>query len=449
MLNRTTQRGEVIRDLGDGLIVRRATPSDAEVLVEFDSHVHSDEGWDEPDESIGLWVSDLLDRPHPTLDVGDFTVVEDTSTGDLVSSQCLIPQAWSYGGIPFSVGKPELIGTHPDYRMRGLTRVQLEIIHEWCAQRNLGVQVIYGIPWFYRRFGYEMALDLDGGRTAYRGIMPKLDDGREEPYRARSAKRRDLPFIADLYDSGRQRNLVSCVRNQALWRYELEGRTAGSYARKELFVIETTAGEPVGFLACSDRLWHGTLGVGALEIKPGVSWLQVVPTALRYLTSVGEGYGVRDARNGFESINLNLGTDHPAYAVASEWLPRVRQPYAWYVRVPDVPAFLSCISPVLERRLAQSPAVGHSGELKISFYESGVRVALENGRVTTVGSWQPADGDRGGVRFPGLTFLQLLFGYRSLEELDYAFADCSVSQESRPLIEALFPKHPSNVWSIA
>jgi hypothetical protein len=47
-------------------------------------------------------------------------------------------------------------------------------------------------------------------------------------------------------------------------------------------------------------------------------------------------------------------------------------------------------------------------------------------------------------------FLQLLFGYRSLEELEYAFADCySETPEAAVLLNVLFPKQASNVWPLA
>ena len=51
---------------------------------------------------------------------------------------------------------------------------------------------------------------------------------------------------------------------------------------------------------------------------------------------------------------------------------------------------------------------------------------------------------------PDLVFLQLLFGYRSLEELEYAFADCRVeNDEARALLTALFPRQTSNVWGLS
>jgi len=42
---------------------------------------------------------------------GDFLLVEDVRTGAIASSLCLIAQTWSYAGIPFGVGMPELVGS--------------------------------------------------------------------------------------------------------------------------------------------------------------------------------------------------------------------------------------------------------------------------------------------------------------------------------------------------
>jgi len=39
-------------------------------------------------------------------------------------------------------------------------------------------------------------------------------------------------------------------------------------------------------------------------------------------------------------------------------LPDERKPYAWYIRVPDLPAFIRRIKPVLEKRLALSEEQG-------------------------------------------------------------------------------------------
>ncbi len=56
-----------VQDLGDDLILRCATPADAEALVDFNARVHSDAGWDSPDPGVAAWVRDLHDRVAPHL----------------------------------------------------------------------------------------------------------------------------------------------------------------------------------------------------------------------------------------------------------------------------------------------------------------------------------------------------------------------------------------------
>ena len=107
------------RDLGDGLVLRWATSDDAEELAQFNLAMHSDNP-DEPEMGLYYWVLDLMRGDHPTTKAGDFTVVVDTNDGDrIISSLNLISQTWAYDGIPFGVGRPELVATHPAYRRRG------------------------------------------------------------------------------------------------------------------------------------------------------------------------------------------------------------------------------------------------------------------------------------------------------------------------------------------
>ena len=443
----------IIRELGDGLILRRSSAADADKLVEFNGNLHREPGGEGPEEYVAAWVGDLMSGDHPTFDVGDFTIVEDTATGAIVSSLCLISQTWSYGGIRFGVGRPELVGTLPEYRNRGLIRAQFDVIHGWSAGRGERMQVITGIPWFYRQFGYEMAVTLGGRRMGYKSQVPKLKDGEEEPYRIRPATEADLPFIARLYEQGSSRYPLACVWDDVLWQYELAGRNEKDVNRRAMAVIETPQGKPVGFLAHSPRLWDGQVIVEFYELESGLSWLAVSPSVVRYLWALGEEWAAQDPKREMESFGFRLGAEHPVYQVFANRLPHTAGPYAWYVRVPDLLGFLRHVAPVLERRLENSLLVGHSGEIKIGFYRSGLRLVFEAGRLAGVEPWQPTtegEDDPGDAGFPDLTFLQLLLGYRSMEDLDYAFADCWASRNlARPLFDALFPRCHSNIWPVS
>ena len=445
----STQTKNIIRDLGDGLILRRSSAADADVLADFCSRIHSDAGFDQPDLYIAAWTRDLLTRPHPTFSPDDFTVVEETATGRIVSTLNLISQTWSYEGIQFGVGRPELVGTLPEFRKRGLVRLQFDEIHKWSAERGELVQVITGIPFYYRQFGYEMAIDLDGRRLGHEANVPKLKDGEQEPYHVRVATEADAPAIAEIYNEIRKRYMVVCERTPELFRYDISRQDIdGAYM--VTCMIEDRNGNIVGSLKHVSHVANGSLNMFYYELKPGISWLDVTPSIIRYLWNTGQEFAKRDGKI-FTSFGFALGEQHPAYDAVRHRLPDVRGSYAWYIRVPDLPGFLNHIKPVLEQRLAESIAAGISREIKISFYRAGLRLVIEQGKITTIEPWSPGSpSDEGNIAFPNLTFLQLVFGYRSYEELHYAFPDCWCdNEEVRVLLTVMFPKKTSNIYPVA
>lgn len=440
------QEKTILRDLGNGLVLRRSSPEDAEALAEFNGRIHADDEVDK--QCLSAWTHDLLTRPHPTFRPDDFTVVEEVATGRIVSTMNLISQTWSYEGIKFGVGRPELVGTLPEYRNRGLVRLQFEEVHKWSAERGERVQAITGIPFYYRQFGYEMALDLDGRRFGYESQVPKLKEGEAEPYRIRPAQETDLRLIEELYEQTKKRSMVSCERTPELFRYELLGRSEENICYAN-YIVEDGAGESIGFFRQPGYNHHSSIAATRYELKPGVSWLDVTPSVVRHLWSKGQEYAKRDGGE-CNSFGFALGASHPAYDALGSRLPKVHDPYAWYLRVPDLPGFLHHITPVLERRLAESIAVNHSREMRLSFYRTGLRVRIERGKIAVLESWQPTPKEEGDAAFPGLTFLQVLFGYRSFQELHYAFADCWCdSEEVRTLLDILFPKKLSQVYPVA
>jgi hypothetical protein len=444
------QTNDLIKDLGGGLILRRGVPTDGEQLSAFNARIHMEEESVQPDQRISEWTNDLISRPHPTTNAADFTIVEDINSGQIVSSLVLISQTWSYAGIDIQVGRPELVGTNPAYRECGLVRAQFETIHEWSADRGELMQGITGIPYYYRQFGYEMGLELGGGRSGFIQQIPKLEG--DEPFSLRQAEHSDILFLVGLSSESNQRYLVRCVRDENVWRYELSGRSPQNVNKSVIKIIESKTDGALGFITHPPYRWGGMMAVTGYEITPGVSWASVTPTVMRYLKSVGKEYPPEYGKEKeLETYGFWLGSSHPVYDVIPDKLPKTKDPYAWFLRVPDLPKFLQQIAPQLEARLDASPLVGHNGEIKITFYRSGLRLVFENGRIAVVEDWKPEpDRYSGNAGFPDLTFLQLVFGYRSLSELKYAFADCwSKGDQTGVLLDILFPKMASSVWPIS
>jgi hypothetical protein len=141
-----------------------------------------------------------------------------------------------------------------------------------------------------------------------------------------------------------------------------------------------------------------------------VSWLAVTPTVLRALRASADAY----AQNGDPPI-ATVGFDwaeHPVYQVAASRFPRRDTSFFFQIRIADLADFLRHVASVLERQLASSPVVGHTGELNLNFFRTGLRLTLADGLLSAVERWRPTTEDRGHAGFPDLTFLQLLLGTR-------------------------------------
>ncbi|MCP4357465.1 MAG: GNAT family N-acetyltransferase [Chloroflexi bacterium] len=435
------------RDLGDGLILRWATVDDVEALAEFNLRIHTDDP-NEPELFLKHWTRELMQGQHPTTNANDFTVVVDENEGGkIVSSMNLISQRWAYDGVDFGVGRPELVGTDENYRRRGLVRAQFEAIHAISAARGELVQAITGIPWYYRQFGYEMGVDLGGSRNYY--LLPsrlkKSQEKTDEPFKIRPAEVTDIQVLRELYARFCADSLLSRVRDETLWQWELfQSNRDTPYARQVHMI--TSADDPAIIGYIEYNRWRTTCYLREIAVQPGHSLRAVALFALRYLERLA-GEGNEQDNIPLERISLELGSDHPVYEALVWELEKQNLPYGWFLRVLDVPAFLQHIKSVLERRLAESVMAGHTGKTRLNFYRSFWELVWENGRLSHITPYQPKSFQDGDAYFPELTFLQLLFGHRSLKELRHSFVDCRVRNgDTAVLLNILFPKRPS--WVI-
>jgi hypothetical protein len=431
----------ITRKLDDGLLLRPATRSDAEELAEFNDSMHAEPG--EPARLIADWTLDLMTVEHPTFVADrDVTVVEDTATGRIVSALFLIPQVWSYAGIETLIGQPELIATHPDYRRRGLIREQFDVIHAHSDPDHLW-QYISGIPWYYRQFGYSYALDFVPSALWW---FKDADPAGPPGYALRPAVAADIAFLAEVEAAATRRALLTAVRGADGWAVELR-RRPGSLPSCEVHVLEHTVdGDtmPIGYVVNLSWRHFERVSVIAFELVPGRSWLE--PTAA-VLAALRERARVHAAKP--KAVRLVLAPEHPAVRCAATRLSRgPGSSYGFYVRVPDVVRLLETITPVLEARLAESPGAGHTGRLAIDLYRYGLALSVTDGRITAI-ERVPSSPDGADVALPVEAFLTVVFGGRSLVQVDREVADCQIQSDAGALlVDVLFPRMALGPWEM-
>lgn len=442
------------QELGNGLTLRWSTAEDTEKIADLMSIVWRGGADRPPNPRIQDQIRLHMRGDFPWMRPTDVVLVEDGQKAErpVVACGALWRKQWVYGDIPFAVGQPESIATHPDYRNRGLVRAIMGLLHARSEAESHLVQLISGIPNFYRQFGYEYALDLGGKRVTYLALIPKRAEQACEPYRLRPATIADIGLMAEL-DQRRQRTKAIWPQvTEDAWRYAVtvweeieQGRIAAAISgvHDRLLMIIDAAGQPCGYLQVTTKRWGVDLPVYALEVVPGVNLHAVMPALLRALVQYGEQLPtVQPNAEPLREIAFVLGRSHPVYeALGTQLAVANEPPYAWYVRVPDLAAFVRHIAPVLERRLLTSLLANYTGELRISFYRGGVRLAFVQGKLTAAEPWtMTLAGPPEHVALPSLLFLQLLFGYRSLAELQAFYPDVHARDEAKVALPILFPK---------
>jgi hypothetical protein len=322
-------------------------------------------------------------------------------------------------------------------------RAQFEVIHALSAARGELVQAITGIPWYYRQFGYEMTLELGGGRPFHWDQPGNSDTVETEAYEIREATAADIPVLVRLYDAFQAEGLVACKRDAAQWLYEmLERHRDTSYALEVKVIL--SEGEIVGYVEY--KLWGTAFPVRELAVRSGHSLRAVALFVMRWLKTEADKLN-KDRERPISRISSSFGSQAPVYEALGSQLADGRPPYAWYMRVADLPAFLRHITLVLEERLAHSVMAGFTGRLRLNFYRSQVQLLFEKGRITEIAPYVPTSfdtSDDGDLFFPDYTFLHVLFGQRSYEEIRYLREDCFANNAEAPiLLGILFPKRPS------
>ncbi|HRL12348.1 MAG TPA: GNAT family N-acetyltransferase [Aggregatilineales bacterium] len=442
------------QQLDGGLLIQTLDedPSLLDDLADFHGAVQRDEG--EADAlDVTYWIRDFASGRLPNMTHADIYMVIDPARhapgdgGSIVSAINLIPQTWHYEDVPFGLGRIEVVATHKDYRHRRLVRAQIDAAHARSTELGLLATGITGIPNYYRRFGYTRAIPTWG---RYSLPFYEIADGAPEHFTLRPAALDDADRLS-AWDAYRAREAgVSVIRTPELWRYEISGHTPASPAAWQVFVIRRQAtGEDVGHVALRFSLaWNDSILVSYV-VGEGASYVETYSDVLRGIRDIARAYFSANGKEAKERLFIDSNI-HPALdLLLQNQVQTFESPNHWYMRVPDLSAFLMHIAPVLERRLEGSAAHRYSGLLNIGFYNrSGLRLTFEQGRLVSAGQ-VAMEREEYTAAFADLTFLNVLFGNQTRRETRAQFDENYALPVGRVLIDTLFPRRPSFVIGVA
>ncbi|MCS7479455.1 GNAT family N-acetyltransferase [Umezawaea endophytica] len=315
----------------------------------------------------------------------------------IVSTLTLLDETLVLGGVRIPAGQVELVATDREYEGRGLVRRLMAWAHQRSTDLGHLAQVMIGIPYFYRRFGYAYAIPIPPTRKVVLAPPPVAG------HVVRRAGPADIAAMAAVQDGLQAELDLRMPHSPACWRWLVarEGSTQ--------WVVERD-GAVVAVGRLTDSHLTELAGVDAAAEQ----------ALLNHVVGLVEGVEVTDRLG--NRLGRFLGP-----------LPEDAEMY--YARLPDTAAVLDRLRPLLSRR-----AAGYDGEVVVSFFGSHVRFHCANGEagpMTTGGPMQgPASVGGAGVA-PDLV-PSLLFGPHGIEGLARLHPDVYPGP-NRKLMAALFP----------
>lgn len=397
------------RPLGDGLVLRQATPEDKEKIIEFIRLIF---GQDEDIEMIYL-----MEGLHPGFRPEDVLLVVDQNDR-IISSMCLLEVDWQLGETHLRIGQPEFVGTLEEYRGRGLIRQQFEVIHQWLKDRDLPIATIGGIYYYYRQFGYNYAIEITrlGTFTPEKhAALIKMPPGVE----VRKMVESDVPALLKLAEAvNAEVDLSSKVYEQA-WRWYANTNSIERNAREDWVVLQD--GEIIGSGRLRER--------GENRVMQHLTGSETAAAAL-----VATVLALPNLKK------LTIGA-HPDSRigrwVAQQEPEKQGHSYAWYVRIDDPMRAFQKLQGEFERRIASSNFAGLSRELDLSFYRFGLKLTFESGKIIAINPLPREIDPKNGIPLEILP--QVMLGYRDLDQLAEVYPDLT-GKEDWELLKVLFPR---------
>jgi hypothetical protein len=411
----------------DGSLVLKSVASepDVERVAAFNGLIH--------DPGVAAMTRELI-MCHPNTRPEHWLFVEDEATGQVVSSLSLIPWTWCYQGVEIKAGEMGIVGTLEAYRRRGLIRALTGRFKELLRKGEFDLSHIQGIPYFYRQFGYEYAMPLEGG---WHIQLHQISDPRAgEPVLCdfRLATDQDVPTLARLYDQAAQDLDIHAARTEDEWRYLL-GPSTKTEMDAQTWLLLGARDQDLGYIRVpKEGFGNGLIVSEVSRLRP-----ELALATLRFLKKLSV-----DRVKPY--IRLNVPDTCSLVQVARTQGAHDAGRYAWQIHLVDVARLLRKLATVFERRLAVSALAGLSKTVCLDLYREAFELRFREGNLVSV---EPVSVRNGiPIRMPPLLLAPLLLGYKSRQDLARNYPDFSAGGEGELMADILFPKLRSFIYTI-
>jgi hypothetical protein len=355
----------------------------------------------------------------PDEGVGSVLVAVDPSLPQgrrVVSTATLLRETVRASGVALPAAQVEMVATAPSHEGRGLVRDLMALAHRRSADRGDVLQVMIGIPFFYRQFGYAYSMRIPDTRVL--DIVPSPDPS----VVVRPAALDDVAAMQELQDAEQAAVAVSMPHSPGCWRWLCARDGSAQWvATHDGRVIATARATPPDEGVVLGEIAGSRAGVEAIVAHAHRLASEHGPGDATVLAMDRPGTPVHDL------VGPLLAPVDPADA--GHW---------FYARIERPAPALERLRPVLSARWAEA-GLGEQ-EVLLSSYRSHVRFRIGPDGMGPVAEGGPlqAPVSAGGSGVPPDVLAPLLLGPHGAVGLERLHPDVLLGRQ-REAMAVLFP----------
>jgi predicted acetyltransferase len=358
----------------------------------------------------------------PKNDKNIYFYAYDQQADKCVGTVSLLDMEIKYGDVTLKTSELGIVATDPDYQGQGINKKLTDLFLTKAKEERYQMIAIEGIPYFYRRYGFNYAIPMGGVEV----ILDKIDcEKNKQGFSIRKATEQDLDFIAASFKEAVKRVDIATIKEKSLIKAQMIDYSSNT-TKKKYFIIEEK-GRKVGYfvLNSSDE-------IQICDILDNLSF-NAYQAVINYFKDQEE-----------KKINLDLPPENKFIGFVSRYGIEWKQWYSWQIKILDEFEFLTAIKDVLEQRISNSIYKDEKLEFYYDNFKTLIKFELLNGQLKlteekrTEAKWDFNLSPQGATK--------LFLGEKSRSEIHQFLPDCQVNEKYQELIDIMFPEMSSHFY---
>ena len=364
------------------------------------------------DQEVYELADDLFYR-SPKKEDNIYFCAYDNEAEKYVGILCLLDTPVKYGDVILKTAEYGIAGTLAEYRGQKINNKLTEMFFEKCKELNYNLAVIEGIPYFYRRYGFNYAVEMTNEKID----LFDLDLNNNNNLKLRKAESKDIDFLIKSYKNTVDSYDLCKIKDRKIIKAQLNNYLSDP-VKKDYYIIENLENK-IGYL---------TMDIGdeihISDISNNLTFDQY-ESLIKYFKDEGHKKITTDLKenNKFVKYLKSIGS------TGGRW-------YSYQLKIIDEFKLLNKIKPILEKRIKNTIYSNEELTLNYDNYKEMIQIKINNGKINLQKlNRDELDSD---LAFTPQGAVKLFFDEKQIEEITDFLPDCYVKDKYKDIVKELF-----------